>query len=238
MTINGTEDSFAMETALDGSVTLLGVGDDPIVVPVSSATGALTSGSGSPADIVLDPDVLDPGSGPIQGDECTDDFYRLIHGGEHDTHKWYMHASSIPGYFGVDNATVISRIREGGAHITHGTDCNISLQPSLSISYRGTTSKSVQINNDGTCSGGDDQNTVGFGSLPSTDVAINCWHTVAFSELHESDIRFNSDQRRSSSALIASPLTATTCSISKALQHTNGDIRSALATSTPTTIRT
>ena len=201
--VDGPEDSMAMVTAPDGTVTVLGVGDDPIIAPGSSAAGALTSGSGSPAEPVtaaadpnLDPDVLDPGSGPIQGDECTDAFYRTIHGGEHDTHKWYMHASSIPGYFGVDNATVIARIREGGAHITHGTtDCSISLQPSLSISYQGTTSKSVQIDNDGSCSagGGDDQNTVGFGPLPSTLAAVNCWHTVAFSELHESDIRFNED---------------------------------------------
>jgi hypothetical protein len=48
----GPEDSFAMETAPDGTVTLLGVGDDPIVVPVSNAPGALTSGSGSPAEPV------------------------------------------------------------------------------------------------------------------------------------------------------------------------------------------
>jgi hypothetical protein len=196
MTINGQEETFAMETALDGTVTLLGVGDDPIVVPVSSATGALTSGSGSPAVAVdFDPDVIDPGAGPIQGDECADAFYRTVHGGEHDTHMWYMHASSIPGYFGVDNTTVIARIREGGAHITHGTtDCSISLVPNLGISYQGTTTKSVQVNNDATCPGGDDQNTVGFGPLPANDVAFNCWHLVGLSELHESDIRFNEDQ--------------------------------------------
>jgi hypothetical protein len=65
------------------TVTVLGAGDDPIVAPVSSATSALTSGSGSPAEPVaadadpnVDPDVIDPGSGPIQGDECTDDTYR------------------------------------------------------------------------------------------------------------------------------------------------------------------
>jgi hypothetical protein len=196
MSIDGTDGSFAMETAPDGTVTLLGVGDDPIVVPDSSATGTLTSGPGSRA-AASDPDVIDPGSGPIQGDECTDAFYRTINGGEHDTHQWYMHASSIPGYFGVDNATVIARIREGGAHITHGTtDCSISLQPSLSISYQGTTSAGVDINNDGSCFGflsKDGQNTVGFGPLPSTDIAITCDWTV-LGELSESDMRINSDQ--------------------------------------------
>ena len=201
----GPEDSFAMETAPDGTVTLLGVGDNPIVAPDSGATGAPTSGPASPAEPVttavdptLDPDVLDPGSGPIQGDECTDEGYRWINGGEHDNHKWYMHASSIPGYFGVSNDTVIARIREGGAHITHGTtDCNnISLQPNLEISYQGTTSKSLQINNDGTCfafSDRDQQNTVGFGSLPATKVAIACVWTI-LNEVTESDIRFNEDQ--------------------------------------------
>ena len=37
---------------------------------------------------------------------------------------------------------------------------------------------------------------------------------------------------------VLEPTPATTCSISKALRHTNGDIPSALATSTPATIRT
>jgi len=192
--VDGTEDSMGIVTASDGTVTLLGTGDDPIVPPDS-----FTSGSGSPAQLAavdVDPDVIDPGSGPIQGDECTDLTYRLVHGGEHDTHNWYIHASSIPGYFGVPNDTVIARIREGGAHITHGTtDCSsITLQPSLAIAYQGTTTASTQINNDGTCAGIDNQNTVGFGSLPADKAAINCWHTAAFSELHESDIRFNDDQ--------------------------------------------
>jgi len=115
--VDGPEDSFAIVTAPDGTVTVLGVDDDPIVAPGSSAADPLFAGSGSPALLAtadVDPDVLDPGSGPIQGDECIDDFYRLVHGGEHDTNKWYMHASSIPGYFGVPNDTVIARIREGG----------------------------------------------------------------------------------------------------------------------------
>jgi len=229
-------------TAPDGTVTLLGVGDDPIIAPDASATDALTSGSGSPAQLAtidVDPNVIDPGSGPIQGDESTDAFYRIVHGGEHDTHKWYMHGSNLRGYFGVDNATVIARIREGGAHITHGTtDCNISLQPNLSISYQGTTSKSVQVNNDASCGSGDGQNTVGFGPLPSNYAAYTWWVTFA-SELHESDVRFNEIKpRQSSLPPIASQVPATACGISKASQHTNGDIRSALATSTPTTIRT
>jgi hypothetical protein len=79
----------------------------------------VTSGSGSPAEPVtaavdpsVDPDVIDPDAGHIQGDECTDAFFRDFGQQEHDTHKWYMNASTMPGYFGVDNATVIARIRE------------------------------------------------------------------------------------------------------------------------------
>jgi len=207
MRVDGPEESFAIQTAPDGTVTLLGVGDDPIA-PDPSATNAPASDSGSPAQPVtaavdpsVDPDVIDPDAGNIQGDECTDGFYRLENtGGEHDTHKWYMHASTIPGYFGVDNATVIARIREGGAHITHGTtDCSsVSLQPNLSISYQGTTTKTLQMSTDGTtCNAhGDAQNTVGFGSMPSTSAAETCnWKTLfPPAELTESDLRINSNQ--------------------------------------------
>jgi hypothetical protein len=208
MRVDGPEESFAIQTAPDGTVTLLGVGDDPIGVPGSSAADAPASGSGSPAQPVtaavdpsVDPDVIDPNAGHIHGSECTDGFYRLNNtGGEHDTHKWYMNAGSIPGYFGVPNDTVIARIREGGAHITHGTtDCSsVSLRANLSIAYQGTTTKGAQMNAAGTtCNAdGDGQNTVGFGSLPSNNLGFTCdWRTTfPPAELTESDIRFNSNQ--------------------------------------------
>jgi hypothetical protein len=215
---DGPEESFAMETALDGTVTLLGVGDDPI------GQGPLSSDSGSPAQPVtaavdpsVDPDVIDPDAGHITGNECTDGFYGLNqYGGEHDTHKWYMNAGSIPGYFGVDNATVIARIREGGAHIAHGTtDCSVSLQANLSLSYQGTTTKGVNMDAAGTTcnSGGDSQNTVGFGSLPATLVAGTCIWKPFFppAEVTESDMRINSNQNEAK--LFATDTKPGTCSL-------------------------
>src|SRR6266487_3373918 len=117
---------------------------------------------------------------------------------------WAMPPSchTIPGYFGVDNATVIARIREGGAHITHGTtDCSsVSLQPNLSISYQGTTTKTLQMSTDSTTCDqhGDGQNTVGFGSLTGA-VAETCTWKTSFplpAEVTESDMRLNSNQNQ------------------------------------------
>ena len=92
MGTDGTEDSLAMQTAPDGTVTVLGAGDDPILVPVS---GALTSGSGSPAEpatAAVDPNV-DPSSTRARGRSRATSVRTPSTGlftAEHDTHKWYI----------------------------------------------------------------------------------------------------------------------------------------------------
>jgi hypothetical protein len=107
-----------------------------------------------------------------------------------------MNTSTIPAYFILDNGTVVQRIREGGAHITHGdTDCSTSLTESIGLSYKGSTSARANMN-ETTCapSGWDGQNTVDFGNLNPGVAAQTCNRVVTFSELSQSDIRINNDK--------------------------------------------
>lgn len=218
--------SFAVTTDPNGNVILSGVGDEPLAsategeplgpepylepidntTPHYEYTSTYYVAAGDDTDTTLDnSDVTASGTGPGgSGDECIDTTRRILGFSESDTHKWFMNKSSIPGYFNVSNDNVLSRVREGGAHITNETtNCN-NYHPDFDIhlSYQGDTPADTDmgwVNGEFVCwpSGNarDGQNTVAFGNTPQDAEGATCNYRHAYSsgELTESDIRINND---------------------------------------------
>jgi len=193
---DGTSDMFAVAVDSNGEQIISGVGDKPVKKFHDSKAEPSTTIESNAInyDFETSGDVFTMAN--AETGECEDDFYRTIHGGEHDTHEWYFNRSTIPTYFSLSNDTVVQRVREGGAHITHGdTDCSTSLTESIGLSYKGDTSTRPNMSKDACApSGFDGQNTVAFGDRKPHVAATTCSNIVAFSELSESDMEINNDK--------------------------------------------
>lgn len=192
--LDGSSDSFAVAVDSDGTQVISGEGNDPIIPFYDSAAelpaGAAASTEGEDVDLIelFGPAFQETG-------ECSDNFYRHIHGGEHDQHQWKINPTSFPDY--INQSAAIERIREGGAHMAQGdTDCSGQLNADLSIRYMGTTGFRAEYDANAAegnrCHADDGQNTVDFGNLVGAS-ATTCTRIVEFSELSESDLRFNND---------------------------------------------
>ena len=139
-----------------------------------------------------------------EGEECWDKTYKTQAGAETDTNRWRFNAGSIPFYIENQPERVISRIRQGGSHITNETtDCkNYNPDFDIHLNYEGTTDRTADMgfNQDHKYVCGpesnprDGHNVVDFGPLPHRWLGAQCDHQAwRLNETSESDIRFQSN---------------------------------------------
>ena len=137
------------------------------------------------------PGGADTRSGPTSA--CSDSAYALYSNEWVDTLEWWFNSQSTPD--GIDVESAKSALRDAATVVTHATnDCGLSDKISNTAAYQGTTSTSVNINSNSTCSNGDGKSVVGFGNLASSTLAMACWWTNSKGHTTEADIRFNKEE--------------------------------------------
>jgi hypothetical protein len=171
---------------ISGSLALM-AGGGAFVGP---AAGAMRASAGSAAGRAAD-NGSNPRNTPNSAlSACSDKAYSLYSNSWNKKLTWYFNAKSTPS--GVNRDDAKGAIRGAVKVITHATnDCGLSDGMTGTAAFQDTTSTSVDINKDGSCKSGDGKSVVGFGTLPSSYLALTCWWTDSKGHTTEADIRFN-----------------------------------------------
>jgi hypothetical protein len=105
--------------------------------------------------------------------------------------RWSFRASSVPN--GLSTSAVLAVIKKSFKNVTTSrNDCGLSDQVSASSSYLGTTTRKPGVSGNGTCTGQDGYNVVGFGSLGGYYSGYTCIWWVG-DEIVEMDMRLDTD---------------------------------------------
>jgi hypothetical protein len=121
--------------------------------------------------------------------ECTDTAYSTYSSKWTSQYNWYIKTSSFPDEIHTDNG--VSGLKSAVANITHAdNNCGMGDNVGATGSYKGSTDTGTNVNSSGGCASRDSKNVVGFGTLPSTMLALTCWWASGGSML-EADIRMN-----------------------------------------------
>ena len=127
---------------------------------------------------------------------CQDSYYSSRGYKVYKYNRWYANIKSIPG--GLSKSGAVTAMKRGGANIFRVEDsCGIRDRVKGELRYEGGTSRSVDINSNGTCNANDGKSVIGFGDLPQGTVAYACvasWVVNnAPDRVASSDIRLNKE---------------------------------------------
>src|SRR5439155_10269118 len=120
---------------------------------------------------------------------CKDRAYTLNGSHWRKTLVWRFDARSTPKNLGR-RATVRS-LRLAARTVARGTNrCGMSPSLDSHARYAGQTTAAPDVRRDGSCGTPDGRNEVGFGILPSTEMALTCYWSRNGGTI-ESDMVFN-----------------------------------------------
>lgn len=125
---------------------------------------------------------------------CRDGYYYSRGYKVYNYNRWYANAGSIPDYLSKSGA--VGAMKRGGVNIFAVQDsCGFPDRVKGELRYRGGTSRSVDINSNGSCNANDGKSVIGFGDLPDGTLAYACvasWIVNnAPDRVASSDIRLN-----------------------------------------------
>jgi hypothetical protein len=107
--------------------------------------------------------------------------------------RWSFRASSVPA--GLSKTSVLAVIKKSFRNVTTSrNDCGMADQVSATSAYLGTTSRKPGVSGNGTCTGQDGHNVVGFGSMGGYYSGYTCIWWVG-GEIVEMDMRLDTDTR-------------------------------------------
>ncbi len=127
---------------------------------------------------------------------CQDGYYNSWGYKVYNYNRWYANVGSIPDYLSKSGA--VAAMKRGGVNIFKVQDsCGVPDRVKGELRYQGGTSRSVDINSDGSCNANDGKSVVGFGDLPDGTLAYACvasWVVDnAPDRVASSDIRLNKE---------------------------------------------
>ncbi len=127
---------------------------------------------------------------------CQDGYYDSRGYKVYNYNRWYANVGSIPDYLSKSGA--VAAMKRGGANIFKVQDsCGVPDRVKGEMRYQGGTSRSVDINGNGSCNANDGKSVVGFGDLPDGTLAYACvasWVVKdAPDRVASSDIRLNKE---------------------------------------------
>jgi hypothetical protein len=175
LSTDGYERGVVVESRRDGTVA----------VYAGQALEAL-SHKGRSTESAASPATADT---PLMPSACSDSAYSTYSSKWTSTLNYWIKSSSTPDEVHSDNA--ISALKAAAGNITGAhNDCGLSDNVGASTSYQGTTSAGTNVTSTGGCDTNDNKNVVGFGSIPSTMLALSCWWFSSGSTF-AGDIRLN-----------------------------------------------
>jgi hypothetical protein len=127
---------------------------------------------------------------------CRDGYYSSRGYKVYNYNRWYANVGSIPDY--LSKSGVVAAMKRGGANIFKvGDSCGLPDRVKGELRYQGGTSRSVDINTNGSCNANDGKSVIGFGDLPDGTLAYACvasWVVNnAPDRVASSDIRLNKE---------------------------------------------
>ncbi|MDP8900697.1 MAG: hypothetical protein M3N33_06025 [Actinomycetota bacterium] len=127
---------------------------------------------------------------------CQDGYYNSWGYKVYNYNRWYANVGSIPDYLSKSGA--VAAMKRGGVNIFKVQDsCGVPDRVKGELRYQGGTSRSVDINSDGSCNANDGKSVVSFGDLPDGTLAYACvasWVVDnAPDRVASSDIRLNKE---------------------------------------------
>jgi hypothetical protein len=125
---------------------------------------------------------------------CRDGYYDSRGYKVYNYNRWYANVGSIPDYLSKSGA--VAAMERGGVNIFRVQDsCGLPDRVKGELRYQGGTSRSVDINSNGSCNANDGKSVIGFGDLPAGTLAYACvasWVVDnAPDRVASSDIRLN-----------------------------------------------
>jgi hypothetical protein len=165
----------------------------PVMLAVASGLdGSVTVYRGEAAEDLLHArsSSVSAGSARVTAQSaCSDTAYAAYSTRWTSTYKFRIKTSSFPSE--VDKDATVSAIKAGAGNITGSdNDCGMGDQVGVAYNYEGSTDTGPNVNSSGGCSSRDSKNVAGFGSLPSTMLALTCWWGSGGSMI-EADVRLN-----------------------------------------------
>ena len=150
-------------------------------------------GVGSETSSETSPDLGTMASSPSA---CQDGYYDSRGYKVYDYNRWYVNTGSTPDNVAKDRA--VEAMKAGGVNIFEVQDsCGITDRVKGELRYQGGTSRSVDIESNGTCNPNDGESVIGFGDLPSETLAMTCvayWVVDGGADrVASSDIRLNKE---------------------------------------------
>jgi hypothetical protein len=139
--------SLGVETAIDGSVQVLGGTTPPPPAAPSAPSGA-----------------------------CNDGAYSLYPDTWSTTYRWWFNISSTPDEVEQGNAKSALRGAVQNITKVNN-NCGLADRVTAKGAYQGTTTRGTNIGKDSSCTSSDGKSVVGFGNLLSTDLGFTCWWT-------------------------------------------------------------
>src|SRR5262245_36046312 len=117
---------------------------------------------------------------------CTDKSYEL-QGWKHTaTYKWYYNAAGAPASVA---STALATLQQGTNIVFSGQNrCGIAAKLSMSHAYQGTSTKTAQVSNTGTCTGNDSVSVTSWGDLPASTIAYTCTYYKSGGAVVASDL--------------------------------------------------
>ena len=127
---------------------------------------------------------------------CQDGYYNSRGYKVYNYNRWYANVGSIPDNLSKSGA--VTAMKRGGANVFEVQDsCGIRDRVKGELRYEGGTTRSVDINTNGSCNPNDGKSVIGFGDLPGGTLAYACvasWVVDnAPDRVASSDIRLNKE---------------------------------------------
>ena len=127
---------------------------------------------------------------------CQDGYYNSRGYKIYHYNRWYANTGSVPD--NVSKKRAVAAMKKGGINIFKVQDsCGMPDRVKGELRYQGGTSRSVDIDADGTCNRNDGKSVIGFGDLPSAYLGMACvayWvQKNAPDRVASSDIRLNKE---------------------------------------------
>jgi matrixin len=184
---------FALEVPPAGETVTIAIDtDDGGVLTLSLATSpdGVVSVVAPPAE---EPTVIAGATAP-----CQDGAFHLAGHKWKTNYAWHFDAGSTPNANNKDK--VEAGLLTAANAITHSrNDCGLADQISATHSYAGRTTRgpNIRTTSSGTvvCGSRDNQNTVGFGALPSNFLGVACWWTDGTNAAIEGDVKLSTRHR-------------------------------------------
>jgi hypothetical protein len=127
---------------------------------------------------------------------CRDGYYSSRGYKVYNYNRWYANVGTIPDNLSKSGA--VAAMKRGGANIFKVQDsCGFPDRVKGELRYQGGSSRSADINSNGSCNANDGKSVIGFGDLPDGTLAYACvasWIVKnAPDRVASSDIRLNKE---------------------------------------------